>query len=144
MPIEYRDILMDGYQEIDAEQAQLVAELESCRLNDDSEGVRAARRRILELDGQRENLTRRANNFVAAQQNPQIHASFAGSNLKRDEIAIAQRYGLSANQMEAAMAATADPAWSAEAKAKSYVEGLQRYGQWRANNKDERDYQGGR
>jgi hypothetical protein len=142
MPIEYRDILMDGYQEIDAEQAQLVAELEAARMNDDSEGVRAARRRILELDGQRDNLTRRANLFVAAQNAPQAAPGF-GDDVRRDHVELARQYGLNASEIGVAVNWTQDPHMSDEVKVKRYVENRHRLRQARADG-SYRDDQGRR
>lgn len=85
MAYSYEQILRSQYERLADEQAQAVAELEAGRVSEDSYRTTSAADRILELDKTRDALDRRAQNFVAGQQQPQGNQF----GLNRDEIDIA-------------------------------------------------------
>jgi hypothetical protein len=64
----YQQILESQYARIAEEQAGAVAELEAGRLSEDAYRTTSAADRILELDKSREALDRRADQYVASQQ----------------------------------------------------------------------------
>jgi hypothetical protein len=141
----HQDILMAKYNELQTERAEITAEYERARLNEDGEGLGLALDRYAQNDSAMRTLNDAAVQMQRAQQNPQIDASFAGTSLKRNEIEIARKAGLSAQQMEAAMSMTADPSWNPEDKARAYLDGLRRVRDWRAaGNTDEVDRAGKR
>jgi hypothetical protein len=82
----YQQILESEYQSLAEEHAQALADLEAGRISEDPLRTTSASRRILELDGTRERLDRRANQFIASQQG-QPQASKYGLN--KDEIEVA-------------------------------------------------------
>jgi hypothetical protein len=142
MAFTYAQILQAQFEDAQAERAQINADLEYARLAEDASAVNMAVERIYQSDAKLRTINDAAATMQRQAQNPQIDASFAGSDLKREQIDAARRYGLSADEMTVAVNATGDPHVSAEVAAQRYVEGKQRYQQWRASNKDERDFQG--
>jgi hypothetical protein len=68
MAYSYQQILESQYQRIAEEQSQAAADLEAGRISEDAYRVTGAADRILELDKTREALDRRANQYIASQQ----------------------------------------------------------------------------
>jgi hypothetical protein len=133
----YNDILKVRYEDVQNEQAAINAEIERCRIAEDNDGLMAA---IERHDSNQVRMQSLNNAAQAMQRQPNVSADFAGTNLKRDEIEVARRYGLSAKQMEAAMSVTADASYNPEDRARCYIQGLKRVADARANGyRDEVD-----
>ena len=81
MAYSYEAILTANAQDIEAEQMQAAADLEAARHREDADAVRFASRRILDLDGERERLAARANNYYAGQQQHQAQQQRSKYNL---------------------------------------------------------------
>jgi hypothetical protein len=139
MAFDYRDIMKHQWDRLEAERAAANADLEAARVNEDSYGVNSAADRILDLDGKRDKLLQRANDYVARQQPPA--PSFGSDDISAKDTDLARRYGLSAKEIGVAKGWTSDPNMSDEARVKGYVEQRQRYRQMRQTG-EYRDDQG--
>jgi hypothetical protein len=141
----YEQILRAQYEVAQAENASASAALEDARLREDPSDVQAAVDRLVSNNMVVQQLNQAAATMQQQQQAPMVDASFAGSDLKPHQIALAQKTGLTALQIGAALSATADPRISDEEKAHSYRRNLDRMNQLRAGGyRDEADYQGRR
>jgi hypothetical protein len=139
MPWGYDEIIQSEVDDLQAENAQANAQVEAARAAQDYGALRQALDRVYSVDMKFASLRARVAN-MQQQSAPRVDSSFVGTDLTRDEIAVAQRYGLSGPQMEAALAMTGDQSWSAEHKAEAYVNGLRRVRDWRASGgRDEVD-----
>jgi hypothetical protein len=94
MAYSYQQILEAQYRRIADEYAETVADLEAGRVNEDAYRVTSAADRILELDKSREALDRRAQTFVAGQQQSQGNQF----GLSKDEQDVAKISGISDEQ----------------------------------------------
>jgi hypothetical protein len=68
MPYDYSSIMQASAQRLDAQQAEMVAELEAGRMAEDADRTMYAATRLLEIDAQRVALAERANQYIARQQ----------------------------------------------------------------------------
>jgi hypothetical protein len=117
----YQDILRSQFETLQADRAQANGELEAARLNEDAEGVNAAVERIYANDARMRSLNDAAMQMQRAQQAPQPAAGF-GDDVREEHVELAQRYGLSPQQIGVAVNWTTDPHISDETKVKRYIE----------------------
>jgi hypothetical protein len=137
------DALLAQYQRYNAMRAQAAADVQAAMASGDYESQSDATDRLLACDQGLAGLNNYANMLMRQQQT--IPADFAGSDLKSHQIVLAQKTGLNAAQMGAALSATADPRISDEEKAYAYRRNLDRLNGLRAAGyRDEADYQGKR
>jgi hypothetical protein len=137
----YEQILAAQYEVAQAENASASAALEDARLREDPHDVQAAVDRLIANNNAVQQLNQAAMT-MQRQQQPQPAAGF-GDDVRRDHVALAQQYGLDANEIGVAVGWTTDPMISDEVKVKRYVENRQRYRKARADG-SYRDDQGRR
>jgi hypothetical protein len=141
----YQQILAAQYEVAQAENASANAALEDARLREDPHDTQAAVDRLIANNNVVQQLNQAAVALQQQQQAPMIDASFAGSDLKRHQIQIAQKFGLTGEEMAVAINATTDPSYDDAEKARKYAEGKERLRALRAGGyRDEADYQGRR
>jgi hypothetical protein len=137
------DALNAQYQRYSAMRAQAAADVQAAMSTGDWEAQCDASDRLLACDQGLAGLNNYANMILRQQQT--ILADFAGSDLRPHQIALAQKFGLTANQMGAALAATGDNRVSDAERAQSYRQNLDRLNSLRAGGyRDEADVQGKR
>jgi hypothetical protein len=140
MAFDYRDIIVDKHERLQAQRQQTLLELEIARQREDIDGTRYAADQIIAIDGEIERVHRTANAYVSQQQG-RIPADFAG--LTREQSRLAVKAGLTGDQAQIALNTTRDSRLSDADKMVLYAEGLQKYNEWRdAGNKDDFDLQG--
>jgi hypothetical protein len=86
MAFKYEDLIIDQSQQLQAERAEAMAELEAGRQTEDIVRCREAEKRILQIDNDHERLERYANQFVMRQQAQQPANQFG---LSQAEIEVA-------------------------------------------------------
>jgi hypothetical protein len=124
----YEDTLKDQWQILEAERAEALAEYERARTSEDALGVREAGRAILRIDNEKAALAQVANRLVANQMPPPL----GSDQMSRRDAELAQKFGLSANEIGVAKNWTSDASLSDEAKVQGYVQQRQRYRHMRA------------
>jgi hypothetical protein len=140
MAFDYRDIIVDKHERLQAQRQQALLELEIARQREDTEGTRYAADQIIAIDGDIERINRTANAYVNSQQ-PRMPADFAG--LTREQTRLAVKAGLTGEQAQIALNMTQDRRLDDADKFQLYSEGLAKYRDWRAaGNLDESDLQG--
>jgi hypothetical protein len=142
LAFDYRDIIVDKHERLQAQRQQALLELEIARQREDTDGTRYAADQIIAIDGEIERVHRTANAYVNQQQ-PRMPADFEG--LARHQVQLAAKHGLTGEETKIALGATQDPTWDDSEKIAAYARGKERYREWRAaGNLDEADYQGKR
>jgi hypothetical protein len=92
MPYDYETIINAQFQNLAAEKARALADLEASRLSDDPHGTMAAASRILDTDQRLERLDRYASDYVAQRERTPQGNRFG---LSQDELDIAKSCGQS-------------------------------------------------
>jgi hypothetical protein len=82
---QHEHVIRAQYEQLAAERAEVLAQYESARINEDGSSTMFAADRLLEVDQKRAALDRIANNYVASQQQPQGNQF----GLNQDELDIA-------------------------------------------------------
>jgi hypothetical protein len=135
----YQQILAAQYEVAQAENASASAALEDARLREDPSDVQAAVDRLVSNNMVIQQLNQAAAT-MQQQQAPQPAAGF-GDDVRADHVELAQRYGLSPQQIGIAVNWTTDPNISDEVKVKRYVENTHKLSRMRASGQY-RDDQG--
>jgi hypothetical protein len=139
------EILRARYKDLQLEQAAIAADYQRAKLEEDGEALAA----VIERHDANYMRFQSLNNAALQMQRgqaQQIDASFAGSDLKPSQIDLARKYGLTADQMGAAIAATSDPRIGDAERAMSYRQNLDKMRAMRASGQytDAADLQGRR
>jgi hypothetical protein len=134
----YSQILAAQWEVAQAENASANAALEDARLREDPHDVQAAVDRLIANN----NVVQQLNQAAVALQQPQQQAPAGfGDDVREDHVELAQRYGLSPQQIGIAVNWTTDPNMSDEVKVKRYCENVNKLSRMRATGQY-RDDQG--
>ena len=123
----HADILTSKFNDLQVERAEITAEYERARLVEDGEALNAALDRYATNDAQLRTLNDAA---MSMQRQPQPAAGF-GDDVREDHVELAQRYGLSPQQIGIAVNWTTDPNMSDEVKVKRYCENVNKLSRMR-------------
>jgi hypothetical protein len=138
MAYTYQQILAAQYEVAQAENASASAALEDARLREDPSDVQAAVDRLVSNNMVIQQLNQAAVQMQQPQQQP---AAGFGDDVRADHVELAQRYGLSPQQIGIAVNWTQDPNISDEVKVKRYCENVNKLSRMRATGQY-RDDQG--
>src|SRR6516165_7434903 len=105
MAYSYDDLLIRQGQRLQGERAQAMAELEARRQNEDINACDYAADRILKIDQDYARLEQIASQYVARQ----LAVPFMGDDISARDAALAQRHGLTAQEIGVAKNWTSDP-----------------------------------